>query len=250
LDISPEELQSWLKQELIDSLGDWRQSPTESRNGSSHLSLAKTFVGIEDLHLSEWDVDSILSRFFSLGTPSIWLEDNAYSSIPNQISEYCEQLKVLAPDIAALKRVEKLTSLIIGHPYGEYPSGFFDRFAEVKLRELTRSFGIQHSVENTNSAARALIRFHFTQLCDDLKDLSSINDPYDGTAIDLAERLVSLEWLNENQFSSTDLFKDEDLLAQLKAIAKLLEPDSERARRRVSLFISRTTSAIRSIADS
>jgi|GEM_PF-6583093 len=233
LDIAPEELQSWLRQTLVDSLGDWTRIEKRAKGGPSDLSLAKDFVGISELKLSSWDVDSILSRYFALSTPSQWIKNRPHE-VPEYISDYCNDLKEIAPDLSALNAVNRLAVLLCGHPYTNRLSGSADPFAHLRLLKLAKSFDINIDEEDSIKAARTAIRSSFLELCDSLNEQTNLssfhesNKVYESPASCLVETLLNIEELNGWQISTMDLFDDNDLINELESVAKVLLPSKRR----------------------
>jgi hypothetical protein len=245
LDIAPDELQWWLKQTLVDSLGDWRRKRDRQGEGLTALPIAKVFVGLEEFTLSEWDKASILGSYFSLATPSSWLKDEPDEWIPDLIGKYCSDLREVLPNIGTFKTVNKLTALVSAHPYGDHPSGPYDRFAHIKLRELASSFGAKVGSAESIEAAKIAIRFCFLRLCDDLHGRKNSLISYETAAFELVSKLSRIEQLNGEQISTMDLFEDTNLFQGLKSAAGILLPSRARPDLVIISFMTTCRSAFR-----
>lgn len=234
LDITADQLKPWLRQELVDGLGDFTALRGDYDYDIQTLALAQKFSGVDILDLSEWESCSILSKFVTLPASQLRQMRFTFKRASAAIDSFCEILKLKAQKLGTEKSVRAVINLLCSNPYEFCADDFHRNNTIQKLLALAEKFEVTLKHDEALEAARRLTRFSFLATCDELDSAPLSSDGFVTVhIISLAMQLILISELSEPTTEIAKVLDEPKLRDELVSV----NPSNSRHKKLVGKFL-------------
>jgi hypothetical protein len=218
-DITADQLKPWLRQEIVDGLGDFTALRGDYDYDIQILALAQKFSGVDILDLSEWESCSILSKFVTLPASQLRQVGFTFKEASAAIDSFCEILKLKAQKLGTEKSVRAVINLLCSNPYEFCADDFHRNNTIQKLLALAEKFEVTLKHDEALEAARRLTRFSFLATCDELDSAPLSSDGFVTVhIISLAMQLILISELSEPTTEIAKVLDEPKLIEELVSV--------------------------------